>query len=114
MSSMFLLIDILITGYGIYALYAYFLMISKGEIKENILLSKTVSFKKCKDPDGYKQYIAPKLLIFGIGTLICGVLGFVNDYMGILGNLYLIVMGLFCVLLVWFVTVTKKSVKRFW
>ena len=111
---MFLLIDILIAGYGVYALYAYYLMVSKGEVKENILLSKTVSFRKCKDQEGYKRYMAPKLLIFGICTFLCGALGFANDYAGVLGNLYLVIMLLFCVILGWFVVVTKKAVKRFW
>lgn len=114
MDSMFLLIDILVSGYGIYTLYAYFLLVTKGEIKENILFSKSVSFHKCKDKEGYKKYIAPKILIFGIGTLICGVLGFINDYTGILGSWYLAVTVLFLILLAWYVTMTKKGVKRFW
>lgn len=114
MDSMFLLIDILISGYGIYALYAYFLMVTKGEVKENILFSKTVSFTKCKDKEGYKQFIAPKVLIFGVGTLACGLLGFINDYTGMLGGLYLVITVLFLILLAWFVAMTKKAVKRFW
>lgn len=114
MDSMFLLIDVLISGYGIYALYAWFLMVKKGEVKENILFSKTVSFTRCKDKEGYKKFIAPKVLVFGIGTLICGLLGFVSDYTGLLGSLYLIVTVLFLILLAWFTAMTKKAVKIFW
>lgn len=114
MNSMYLLLDILVLGAGAYILYAYFLMTKKGEIKENILMPKEVTMSQCKDKEGYVKYVAPKLLMFGIGAVICGVLGFINDYGQALGNWYMGVTVLFLVLLIWFAIGTRKAIKMFW
>lgn len=114
MDSMYLLMDVLVLGAGLYILYAYFLMMKKGEIKENILMSKEINMSQCKDKEGYIKYVAPKLLIFGIGAVICGLLGFINDYTQALGGWYMVVTVLFLVLIIWFAMSTRKAIKIFW
>jgi len=114
MDNMFVLMDVLIAGYGFYMIYAYVLMKTKGEVKENMLLSAEVKMEKCKDKEAYILYIAPKLLLFGIGVAICGCLGMLNNYMGFLGNIYGVVPIISLALIIWFVVTVKKSVKLFW
>lgn len=112
--NMFMFMDILVAGCGAYVLYAFYLMKFKGEVKENLLLSQDIKWAKCKDKDGYIAYIAPKLLIMGICTLISGLLGLLNDYTNLFGMGYLIITSIFLAVVIWFAVVIKKAVKKFW
>ncbi len=75
MDNMFILMDMLVVGCGVYVLYAFYLMKAKGEVKESLLLSNGAKMAKCKDKNAYMAYISPRLLIFGLATIICGGLG---------------------------------------
>ena len=114
MDNMFILMDVLVIGCGVYVLYAFYLMKAKGEVKESLLLSNGAKMTKCKDKDAYMGYISPRLLIFGIATVICGALGVWNDYTSIFGMGYLVVMVIFLAMVVWFAVVIKKSLKMYW
>ena len=107
--------DLLFAGAGLYALYAYYLLKTKGEITTSILMSKDVDIRKCKDIEGYKVFVAPKILIFGAAALLYGILGLVNSYVSpVPGVLYTAAMVLFFVILIWFAFQTKKGVQMFW
>ena len=45
-------LDIIFVGAGVYMLYAWFLLTTKGEIKQEVLMSKDINLKKCKDLEG--------------------------------------------------------------
>ena len=114
-SSIWSLLDIIFIGSGIYVLYAWFLMKTKGEIKTSILMSKDVDLRKCKDLEGYKAYVAPKMIIFGVAALIYGGAGLINAYVFALPNVvYAVIMVLFLVVLIWFGVAAQKGVKKFW
>ena len=70
MDNVWIIMDLLFAGAGLYAIYAYYLLKTKGEITTSILMSKDVDIRKCKDIEGYKAFVAPKLLIFGIAALL--------------------------------------------
>ena len=107
--------DLLFAGAGLYALYAYYLLKTKGEITTSILMSKDVDIRKCKDIEGYKVFVSPKILIFGAAALLYGILGLVNSYVSpVPGVLYTAAMVLFFVILIWFAFQTKKGVQMFW
>lgn len=114
MGNMYLLVDVLFVGCGIYVLYAFYLMKAKGEVKENVLMSKEVSIKSCKDKAAYIAYMAPKLLIFGVVLVIVGAVGFADDYFKFLGMGILIVQALGLGVIIYFAVVSRKSVKMFW
>lgn len=116
MDSMLGFMDLIILAYAVYALYGAYMMKVKGEIKKKLLLSDDVDLKKCKDLEGYKNSMFPKLLFLGIcGIVSCGV-NLLRVYAGVpvpsqaVGVLNLF----FLVVVVWFAVQTKKSVSRYW
>ena len=114
-NSMFALMDLIVLGCGVYILYAYYLLVVKNEIKQGVLVPQKTDTKKCKDFEGYKKFMAPKVLIFGISACASGGLGLFQDYVAPV-NAYLYV-GLFVVffaVMVWFLMSTKKAEKLFW
>lgn len=114
-SSIWSLLDIIFIGAGVYVFYAWFLMKTKGEIKTSILMSKDVDLRKCKDLEGYKAYVAPKMIVFGVAALIYGGAGLINTYVFALpGIVYGIIMILFLAVLIWFALAAQKGVRKFW
>ncbi|HIS30333.1 MAG TPA: hypothetical protein IAB44_02110 [Candidatus Limivivens intestinipullorum] len=111
--DMFVLMDLLITAFGGYILYGWRVMSEKGEVKENILLTKDISMKQCNDKEGFIRFIQPKLLIFGIATIVCGLLGLVNDLTGMLGTVYIAVTVIFVVFVIWFAVTIRSALKKY-
>lgn len=114
MGSMFSMMDIIIAACGVYVLYVWYLLKFKGEIKESILLPKGLNVKKCKDKAAYIAEMAPKVLIYGIQVVLCGILGIMEDSYHLLGNWYFLVIAVFVAVTVWFCMQTKKAVKKYW
>jgi hypothetical protein len=115
MDNIWSFMDIIFVGAGAYLLYSWFLMKTKGEIKTAFLMNKDVDLRKCKDLEGYKSFIAPKILIFGIVTLLYGVSGLINSYaLELSTTVYMICMAVFAVALVWFALQTRKGLRLFW
>lgn len=90
--------------------------------RENYLFpSKTLypgscSDTDCLDPDGYIEYILPKLLIMFIGCL----LGIIFEalllfvFTSLPGWVELICMGLELAMFIWLMIVFNRAAKRFW
>ena len=114
-NSIWSVLDVIFVGAGIYVLYAWVMMKTKGEIITSILMSKDVELRKCKDLEGYKAYIAPRMLVFGIAAIFYGAAGLVNTYVAPLpGAVYGAVMALFLAVLIWYAIATRKGVQKFW
>ena len=112
-NSMFAIMDFVMVGAGLYLLYAWFLLQFKNEIREGVLVQSGMA-NKCKDPEGYKKYIAPKLLIFALCALDSGGLGLYSDYVKPVNTyLYLGFTVFFFVVLVLFVRYIKKAQDMF-
>ena len=115
MDNIWSLLDIIFVGAGLYMLYAWFLMTTKGEVKQEVLMSKDIDLKKCKDLEGYKTYIAPKMLVFTVGALIYGGAGLVNSYVTPIPLMvYNILMVAFLIDLLWFAVMARKGTEKFW
>ena len=115
MDNIWSLLDIIFVGAGAYMLYAWFLMTKKDEIKREVLMNKEMDLKKCKDREGYKAYIAPKMLIFGVGALLYGAAGLVNSYVTPLpAMVYNVLMFAFLIDLIWFALMARKGTEQFW
>ena len=100
---------------GVYTLYAYILIKTKGEVKTQFLLGKDIELRKCKDLEGYKNFIAPRMLAFAVGCIVYGAIGMINSFVMEIPNIfYWIIMTVFFVLIIWFAVQTKKSVEKFW
>ena len=115
MGNIWSFLDIIFVGAGVYMLYAWILMIKKGEIKQEVLMSKDIELKKCKDLEDYKAYIAPKMVVFGVSAVIYGGMGLVNSYVTPLPSmLYNVMMFVFLLVLIWFALMARKGTEKFW
>lgn len=112
---MFAFMDLIFVICGLYILYAYYLLVAKNEIKEGVLIPKGLSPKKCKDFEGYKKYIGPRVLIFGIYATAMGGIGLYQDYVARLPfAVYTVLYVLFFAVMILYLVATKKAEKMFW
>lgn len=115
MDNIWSFMDLIFAGAGLYALYAYYQMKTRGEITTSILMSKDVDVRKCKDIEGYMRFVLPKILVFGIAAFLYGVLGLVNTYVyAVPAAVYMAGMIVFFAILVWYAFQTRKGVQMFW
>ncbi|MDD2958138.1 MAG: hypothetical protein PHE06_08445 [Lachnospiraceae bacterium] len=114
-NSVFGLMDVIVFGCGLYIIYVYYLLMAKNEIKKGVLVPQNTEPKKCKDLEGYKKFMGPRTLIFGIVATLSGGLGLYQDFVGpIDSRLYLAFVVLFIVVIIWFIMAVKKAEKLFW
>ena len=113
--SFYILVDILIFGCGIYIIAQYLFMVRTRELRQNMMLPKELSIKRCKDVEGYIKAIATKQLIFGIAAALCGMISLVQDIMGFY-NIYvsMTAMVVFIVFCIWYRRESKKAIEQFW
>lgn len=112
--SMMSFMDLIIVAGGLYMLYGYFLLVFKNEIKQGLIISKNRDVSRCKDLEGYKRYLAPKLLAFSVGAILCGGLGLYQTYVGPLpAAVYWVFYGLFLAVLIWFAYSARAAEKKF-
>lgn len=83
------LMNLMIFATGIYAIYVAIIMIVKGEIPKGFL-GQNVDINKCRDIEGFKNYISLKTLILGIIVVLYSILGFINTYVIEINKNYLI------------------------
>lgn len=114
MSDMYIIMDVLVIGVGAYLFYAFYLLTTKGEVKENILLPRNVEMKRCKDPEGYKTFLKPRLFVFSLVVTLCGLITLAMDYFQIGGYSYIILSAALLAVIIAFGIIMKKAVARFW
>ena len=114
-TSIFGFMDIVIFAGGLYVLYAWWLLKTKGEIKQGILVSKDVDPKRCKDPEGYRSYMGPRTLIFGIATVAAGAIGLYQDFVKkIPAMFYGVCFCVFMICVIWYAAAGRSAQKKFW
>lgn len=113
MGDSMMLLDIVMIGFGVYMLYATVIMIKKREINQNILVSKDVNVKDCKDKEGYINYMTPRLFIFSVVVLLNGILGIMNTKLRTLDMVYVVVLGLTFITFVFFIISLRKAYKKY-
>ena len=112
-NSIFGIMDFLIIGAGVYIFYSWYLLQYKGVIKEGVLVPQGWA-SRCKDLDGYRSFIGPKLAALGVVSLVSGGISLYSDYVKQLNSfIYLGVTAIFFIVLIWFVTQTKKAQKLY-
>lgn len=72
--------DLLITGSGLYLIYAAAIMKWKGEIKKGVLIAKDVEPERIRDKEGFINYMFPKSLFVGALTAAMGILSMTGAY----------------------------------
>lgn len=111
--QVFSLVDILIVGSGIYLLYCWYLLVFRNTVKEGILIPPN-SVKKCRDMEGYKKFMGIRLLIFALSAVLSGAVGLYSDYVKLMNSMqYLIITGIFFMILIWFTTQIKRGEREY-
>ncbi len=112
-AQMFGIVDLFMTGAGIYLLFSWYQLQFRNEIREGVLVQQGMA-KKCKDIEGYKKYIGPKLLLFALCAIAAGGMGLYSDYVRPINTIfYLSLTVVFFIVLVLFVRYSKKAIEMF-
>lgn len=119
------MIVLLLLGSGVYTLIAYFRLRKYwAPFEHRFLLPANCPPDKCLDPDGFLEYIFPRLLIFGV---LCCALGIaylpaavppVGKAIGLSDTMYYIltysVAGIGVGAFVWYMFCQSHCAKQFW
>lgn len=128
MDSMNNIFSLIMLGCGIYCLYVWLRIHRTGEIPANsIILPKDRTMDTCLDPEQFRDYIQPRLLVFSILIILFGVFGLVDAQLNLVVSLAdglspllrLLVIELVNFLLpfavvIWFGVCLYRIQKQFW
>ncbi len=114
MDSMWGFVGIIVFACGIYALYSYVQMKSKGEINASLLLGKDYIYKTCKNKEEYIRKASPALLVFGLVAVIYGAVDVIHCYVYPMAVLDVAGMIIFFIVLVWFAVYTAKLKNKYY
>lgn len=119
-----ILLLVTLIGCGGYCVYIWLHLRREWMLTDNrIMLPGGCTVADCKDPDGFLEFMAPKMLIFGIAMIVAGLLylpGILHtsgmfawpELVFTILNIALpvLVFGLF----LWYILVQHKAAKLFW
>ena len=111
--SMFGFMDIIVMVCGVYAIYSWYMLVYKHEIKKTFLIGGDTQPEQCKDVEGFAAYMGTKLLVLAAGMLIFGGLSAYNSYVGDVGFIIWIGLVGFLAIIVWYCVYLKKADAKF-
>lgn len=107
-----LIFDVIIAGLGVYLIYSAWQMKRTGEISTVIINS--IEIARCKDRKSFIDSIYNQTVIFGMISLVFGLLGCINDTVYPLGKLFDIGgVVVFIVAWLWFTREVRKKKEKF-
>ncbi len=109
--GIFNLIDIMILGFGFYALYSAYVLKTEGKIIATFLVFKDTDVGSCKDLQGYANFMSPKLGFLGGVMVAYGAVSLLNTYVVDIETLFWVMFIAFLVVLVWYSFAVKKAMK---
>ena len=117
-SSMFLMLDLVSLGCGLYCLYTWIrLIVEKRLFKNGLLIPKDKTAEDCLDEAGFIAYMKPRLAVLSIVTMLYGVLQLLNDSVlqTPLLNLWqtLALLGVVLAVLVWYAIASSKANREY-
>ncbi|MCI8533702.1 MAG: hypothetical protein K2P43_12010 [Lachnospiraceae bacterium] len=111
--GLFNLIDIMVLGFGFYAMYSAWVLQREGKILRTFLALKDTDLDSCKDLQGYANYIAPKLWALGIVMVVYAGISLLNTYVVSINSLFWMMMAVFLITLFWYGMEVKKAVTKY-
>lgn len=114
-----LIMAILLLGTGIYCIYTSIRVRREYTFFENkVLLPGGCEPNACTDPDGFFDYIAPRLVIFGIALIFCAALDLLVLFLvrrNLVGGwLYWVQLVVPFGFFGWYIYLQRKASKLFW
>lgn len=108
-----LMLDVFIAFCGGYLVYSAADMKKTGTLKQGVMVRKDADLSRAKDIPGFICYMYAKTIVVGIGTLLCGIVGIINDLYGGLGMVQLVMTIVFFVMIVAFGIMTSRAQKKY-
>ena len=75
---------------------------------------KIILIKKCKDKEAYIAKTAPALLVFGLVSVIYGVIDVIHCYVHTMTIIDTVAMIIFLIVLIWFGVYTRNLRNRYY
>lgn len=104
---------------GVYVIYAGQALKKTGKVNPSIMRTAKNSQKRLRDPEGFAAYLYPKVMLFGLCTLILGMwylvlIVFASTFGAAVVNiLEMVVLLVFFVVLFYYMHCVKVAEKRF-
>lgn len=103
--------DIVIAGFGVYMIGAALKMKKTGEISSAVIAPEELG--KCRDKQGFIDFLYWKEALFGGLVVLVGVLGFINEQVVSLGSINVVEMLVFLAAFIWFQSEMRKAREKF-
>lgn len=113
MDGYFNLLDWIVMGFGAYALYAAWILRREGKIIKTFLVFKDTEVNRCKDLQGYANFMSPKLWTLGVVMIVYAAVSLLNTHVVEIMSLFWVMMAALIVVLVWYAMEAKKALKRY-
>lgn len=111
--GIFNMIDVLVLGFGCYAMYSAWVLRREGRIIRTFLALKDTDLDSCKDLQGYANYMSPKLWTLGGVMVAYGGISLLNTYVVAINSLFWLMMAAFLIVLFWYGFEVKKAITRY-
>ena len=109
----FSMLDWIVLAFGVYAMYAAWVLRREGKIIKTFLVFKETEVKKCKDLQGYADFMSPKLWALGIVMTAYAGIALINTYVVAVNSLFWVMMAVFLLSLFWYGIEVKKAMKMY-
>ena len=113
MNDAWSIMDIVILVCGVYALYAAYVLKTKGKIIKTFLVFKETDVNTCKDLGAYVASMAPKLSTLAGVMILYGVVSLINTYVVSIMSLYWVMMVALIGTLIWYGIQTRNAMKKY-
>ena len=113
MGSMISIIGLITLGCGLYCLYGAWIMRTKGEIKQALVLSQDINLKSCKDTKGYCKEAKVLLFILGAVVTVYSIVDLYNTSAGGMDTLYWVMFILAAVALIYYILRIRACNKKY-
>ncbi|MBS6396526.1 MAG: hypothetical protein KH452_05185 [Clostridiales bacterium] len=111
--GIFNLIDLIVLGFGFYALYGAYVLQREGKIVRTFLVFKDTDIEQCRDLQGYANCMAPKLWALGGIMVVYGIISLLNTYVVEISSLFMAMMAVFLLALFWYGMEVRKAMKKY-
>ncbi len=105
--------DLLITGSGLYLLYAAVALKVKKQITKGVMVSKDVDVERIRDKEGFIQYMFPKVLLMGLFTVGFGMTNLLGARMHWPSWVSIVAIVAYLLTLIGFSALTMKAGNKF-
>lgn len=106
-----LIFYVIMMGFGVYMIGAALKMKKTGEISSVVITEEEIA--KCKNKQGFIEFIYWKEALFGIMIILVGALGIINDKVISLGVFNIVELVVFLAAFLWFQNSLCKAREQF-